>query len=732
MVLNFPPLPALLDSQDWAEWLNLINEQPHQHGYLTQLGNQIRYLNNQERDQYRKTGFSIQTLSSEKIFEITKGFFQDPTTETIHKKQMLEGLRYIHKERQARYQRLFFICRWFAKWSGVEARLQAEKQEIKQLKQTLQAELKQPIDNQKKPILSSLEQAQENFNLLSQKFKELKTQQGTLPKKQLDNWYETFFIWEKKLEDFKQMLQQNKDSDYWQQMKPSIRELEKQLEGWETTLPRLRQIAKMKGPEAIKSTLQETLYFLCNDQNVTAAELTKEQKLFSVSVIESCARYAKRILKAERTELSLSLVTGIERAWEEVMHSRPHEEGKTRIIEGQRVIFIPYSKKIYLKEGFTSKGSYKAAFLLTPFHTLKKVEERCSLTILQPLHAVQEEVEEGIRNQLQKGDSPEGSPKQSIEQEDEDTETVDTETEGADTLKGYQEEAENCLRYGKLPSIWPTLETPKIDGHIAIIQETAGYQFQTVEGKKVTAVTLADMGIFAESKQLTAATQVVYLKMIGDFLAGIESLHKEKLIHRDLKPANILCSKEGGASISDLGTLCASEVLQKDPNTNEEKWVPNPQKRDMIGSPQQISPEVACYADTDQWPLITTSADIWAVGIILWELLSGQPFHEHYAFQDGKRTKGNYNWFLNGVRLVVKVKELLGPIRKPLYEQKYVEPQDKTSLAHLVWQCTRLDPNQRPKIEDIIRHYQAWSQQVAAKLEAGSVKDASECFNEIV
>lgn len=729
MVFNPPQFPVLLDSQDWAEWLNLIKANPHQHGYLTKLGNQIRYLNNQERDQYRKTGFSVQALNSEKIFEVTKGFFQDPTTETVHKKQMLEGLRYIHKERQTKYQRLFFICRWFAKLRGVEARLQTEKQEIKHLKRTLQDELKQPIDNQKKkPAISSLEQAKENFDLLSQKFKELKAQQGTLPKKELDNWYETLFLWEKKVEDFKQTLQQAKDPHYWQEMKPSIRELEKQLEGWETTLPRLRQIVKVKGPEAIKSTLQETLYFLCADKNVTAAELTKEQKLFSVSTIESYARYGKRILKAERTELSLSLVTAIERAWEEVMRSHPNEEGKTRILEGHRVVFIPYSKKIYLKEGFTSKGTYKAAFLITPFHTLKKVEERCSLTLLQPLHAVQEEVEESIRNQAQK----EGSPIGSIEQEGTETDD-DTEDEGVDTLKSYQEEAENCLRYGKLPFIWPTIETPKIDGHIAIVQETAGYQFQTVDGKKVTAVTLADMGIFAMEKQLTAANQVVYLKMIGDFLAGIESLHKEKLIHRDLKPANILCTKEGGACISDLGTLCANEVLQKDPNTNEEKWVPNPQKECLIGSPQYIAPEVACYTETDKWPLINISADVWAVGIMLWELLSGQPFYEHYAFQDGKRREGaGYNWFLNGVKLIVKVKELLNSFRKPFYEKKYVEPQEKTSLAHLIWQCTRLDSNQRPKIEDIIKHYQAWAQHTIAKLEAGTVKSVDECFNEIV
>lgn len=725
MLLNSSQFSISPDSQDWAEWLNLIKEQPHQHGYLTKLGNQFRYLNQQERERFQKTGFSVQALNSEKIFEITRGFFQNPTTETEHKQQMLEGLRYIHKERRARYQRLFFICRWFAKWRGAEARLNAEKQEIKQLKSTLQAELRQPIDNQKKSDNLSLEQVKENFDLLSQKFKELKDQKAALPKKQMDNWYETLFMWEKKLEDFKQVLQQAKDPDCWQQMKPLVRALEKELEGWESALPRLRQIAKVMGPQAIKSTLQETLYFLCADKKVTDADLAKDQKLFNLSTIESYAGYVKRILKAERTALSLPLVTAIERVWEEIMRSQSKsEEGKTRILEGYRVIFIPDSKKTYLKEGFTAQGTYKAAFLLTPFHTLKKEEERGSLTILQPNDVVEKEIEEHMRKkEEQGGENSSLRGKQSITQESVDDSNSDSEDE--DELKGYQEEAQNCLRYGKLPSVWPTLETPVVDGYLSIIQPTAGYQFKRADGKKATAVTLADMEIFATNKQLTVTDQVVYLKMIGEFLSGVESLHKEKIIHRDLKPDNVLCSKEGGVGVSDLGTLCASQILEKVKDSEEEKWVSNPQKVGIVGTPRYMAPEVICYTDISKakWETIDLSADIWGVGIIFWELLSGQSIYKHPVFRGIRPST-------SGIILLTKMSELLN-FRRKSYESDQ-EPDEKTSLAHLIWHCTRLDPDQRPHIAEVIQRYQAWSKQVIAKLEGGTVKSLDECFNDAV
>jgi predicted Ser/Thr protein kinase len=88
------------------------------------------------------------------------------------------------------------------------------------------------------------------------------------------------------------------------------------------------------------------------------------------------------------------------------------------------------------------------------------------------------------------------------------------------------------------------------------------------------------------------------------------SSHKG-LIHRDLKPANLLITPDDRVKITDFGIvkLVGSEVT----NTG-----------DNYGSPEYVSPEQA------EGSAVDPRADIYSLGIILYEMLTGvPPFHDH-------------------------------------------------------------------------------------------------------
>ena len=91
---------------------------------------------------------------------------------------------------------------------------------------------------------------------------------------------------------------------------------------------------------------------------------------------------------------------------------------------------------------------------------------------------------------------------------------------------------------------------------------------------------------------------------------AVRAAHQARIVHRDLKPANVLLAGDGTPKITDFGL--AKRLESDDRQT---------QTGDIMGTPSYMAPEQAMGRTKDVGP----AADIYALGSILYEVLTGRP-----------------------------------------------------------------------------------------------------------
>jgi hypothetical protein len=94
--------------------------------------------------------------------------------------------------------------------------------------------------------------------------------------------------------------------------------------------------------------------------------------------------------------------------------------------------------------------------------------------------------------------------------------------------------------------------------------------------------------------------------IIVDVLHALDYAHQRKVVHRDVKPANIRVSVDGRAKLMDFGIA----RLEKSDLTRSGM---------MIGTPDYMAPEQITGGE------ITPATDVFAVGAVLYEFLTGRP-----------------------------------------------------------------------------------------------------------
>jgi serine/threonine protein kinase len=156
------------------------------------------------------------------------------------------------------------------------------------------------------------------------------------------------------------------------------------------------------------------------------------------------------------------------------------------------------------------------------------------------------------------------------------------------------------------------------------------------------------------------------LSIVRQVADALRVAHEANIIHRDLKPGNILLRRDGTPVVTDLGIAAVQQETTRLTQTGS-----------IIGTPTYMSPEQATGKGIDG------RSDIYSLGIILYELLSGQlPFD------------ADSPWAI---------------IHQHIYEQpaplEQVRPDLTTQTIQVAATCLQKDPAQR---------YQTASELVAA------------------
>ena len=99
-------------------------------------------------------------------------------------------------------------------------------------------------------------------------------------------------------------------------------------------------------------------------------------------------------------------------------------------------------------------------------------------------------------------------------------------------------------------------------------------------------------------------------RLIEVLARAIHFAHQRGIVHRDLKPANVLMTEDGVPKITDFGL---AKLLERDHGLT--------QVGDLLGTPSYMAPEQV-RGRSDQ---VTPATDVYALGAILYEMLTGRP-----------------------------------------------------------------------------------------------------------
>src|SRR6476646_1848600 len=125
---------------------------------------------------------------------------------------------------------------------------------------------------------------------------------------------------------------------------------------------------------------------------------------------------------------------------------------------------------------------------------------------------------------------------------------------------------------------------------------------------------------------LPVETALNYAKQIAD---ALEAAHEKGITHRDLKPANIMITPAGVVKVLDFGLAAVAQDPASDgtdPSNSPTLTMRATQAGMIMGTAAYMSPEQAAGKPVDK------RADIWAFGVVLYELLTG-----HQLFGEGEK-----------------------------------------------------------------------------------------------
>ena len=228
--------------------------------------------------------------------------------------------------------------------------------------------------------------------------------------------------------------------------------------------------------------------------------------------------------------------------------------------------------------------------------------------------------------------------------------------------QAFTDDPDRLARFEREAKVLASLNHPNI-GHI--------YGLEEAEGQKALVLELVEGPTLAERIKQGPIPVDEALPIAKQIAEALEAAHEQGIIHRDLKPANVKVKDDGTVKVLDFGlakaldTTPAADSDQLSTRTSEAT-----QTGTVLGTAAYMSPEQARGKSVDR------RSDIWAFGVVLYEMLTGTRAFRGEAVAD----------------CLAKIIE-----RNPDYDA--LPPDVPPSIRQLVFRC--LEKDQRERLRDI-------------------------------
>jgi Tol biopolymer transport system component/predicted Ser/Thr protein kinase len=147
------------------------------------------------------------------------------------------------------------------------------------------------------------------------------------------------------------------------------------------------------------------------------------------------------------------------------------------------------------------------------------------------------------------------------------------------------------------------------------------YGLEEADGQQFLIMELVEGEDLAERLSRGALSVAEALKIVRDVAAALQTAHAQGVVHRDLKPANIKITPDGRVKVLDFGLAKALETAPTAGDLSHSPTIATgigTMGGVILGTAAYMSPEQARGKPVDKL------TDIWAIGAVLYETLTGQ------------------------------------------------------------------------------------------------------------
>jgi len=174
----------------------------------------------------------------------------------------------------------------------------------------------------------------------------------------------------------------------------------------------------------------------------------------------------------------------------------------------------------------------------------------------------------------------------------------------------FTRDPERLARFDREAKLLASLNHPNV---------AAIHGFEDVSGRKFLVMELVHGETLADRIQRGSLPVDEVIAIAKPIALALEAAHDRGIIHRDLKPANVMVDEDGLVKVLDFGLAKALDVDEESTDvTNSPTMVRVASHSGVIlGTAAYMSPEQAKGKRVDR------RADIWAFGVVLFEMLTG-------------------------------------------------------------------------------------------------------------